>query len=121
MDAEIKSTVDRDVLLVTFSGELNEKNVDSVVKRYFDVALGSGLKKILIDVRPLVGRLALGRTYFLIRKLPAPVPPDVKTALVEQKQFENNADFLETALDNIGIRVRYFLDYDKALEWLRSS
>jgi hypothetical protein len=120
MDVEIKSDVQDDILVVTFSGQVTDGNVHALIKRYFEVALGSGLKRILVDLRPLEGRLSLGNTYFVIRELPAPVPPDVTTALVENKRFRKNGEFLQVALKNVGINLRLFLDYDEAFAWLRS-
>jgi hypothetical protein len=38
--------------------------------RYFEVVLGSGTKKVLVDIRALKGRLSPGETYFLVRDLP---------------------------------------------------
>jgi hypothetical protein len=120
MDFDIKSTAQDDILLVTCGGLLTEGNVHAFIERYFEIALGSGLKKILIDLRPLDGRLSFGSTYFVIRELPAPVPSDTHTAFVERKEFRSNGEFLEAALSNIGIASRSFLDYDEALNWLRS-
>jgi len=121
VDFDITSSIDGDVLVVTFTGQSTEKNAHAMTKRYFKIVLGTGLKKVLVDIRPLKGRLSESNTYFLVRNLPAkPAPSDIKTAIVELQEYQNYAEFLETTSENAGVRLRIFLDYEKALSWLRS-
>lgn len=121
MDFEITSSVDRDVLVITFTGQLTEKNVSAMTTRYFEIVLGAGLKKVLVDIRPLQGRLAPGSTYFIVRNLPVdPVPSEIKTAVIELQENQSHAEFLEATSANAGVYLRCFLDYEDALLWLRS-
>lgn len=121
MDFDITSSSDGDLLVVTFTGRSTEKNAQAMTKRYFEIVLGSGLKKILVDIRLLKGRLSSGETYFLVRNLPVrPIPGGIKTAVLETKERRGYANFLETTSENAGVRFRCFVDREDALSWLRA-
>ena len=120
MDFEITSSLDGDILVVTFAGQSTAENVQAMTARYFDIALGSGLRKILADIRLLNGRLSAGEIYFLVRDLPVkPIPPGIKTALLEAKERRDFANFLETTSANAGVPLKCFFDRGEAVAWLR--
>ena len=121
MDFDITSSLDGDVLIASFSGRSTEKNAQAMTARYFDVVLGSGLKKVLADIRPLKGRLTTTETYFLVRDLPIkPIPAGIKTAVLEKEEKREYAHFLETTSENAGVRFKCFFDRDEAMSWLRA-
>jgi len=121
MDFDITSALDGDVLIVTFTGRSTEKNARAMMKRYFEIVLGSGTKKVLADIRPLQGRLSTGETYFLVRDLPVkPTPAGIRTAVLETKEKREYAAFLETTSDNAGVFLKCFVDREEALAWLRA-
>lgn len=121
MDFDITTSVDNDILFVVFRGKVTELNARAVVERYFEQTRPFAQTKFLVDARELEGRLSLGRTYFLIRDLPERVPPDRKTAFVENVKYRDMAEFLEVALKNVGINLQHFFDFEEALDWLRSQ
>lgn len=111
-----------DILVVSFSGRSTESNAQAMTRRYFELVLASGLKKVLADIRSLQGRLSAAKTYFLVRDLPVnPVPADIKTAIVESAEQREFAQYLETTAANAGVYFRCFLDYKDALAWLGES
>jgi hypothetical protein len=121
MDFDITGSPDGDLLLVTFSGRSTPDNAQAMVKRYFELVLGSGAKKILVDIRSLDGRLTAGETYFLVRDLPVkPIPQGIRTALLESEERHDFANFLETTAANAGVQLRCFFDRDAAVSWLRA-
>ena len=121
-DYDITDSVDGDVLIVAFTGRSTQENAQSMTKRYFEIVLGSGLKKVLADIRLLNGRLSAAQTYFLVRDLPVkPTPADIKTAIVETEERREYADFLETTANNAGVPLKCFVGQEEALLWLRSS
>ena len=108
-----------DILVVTFTGESTGTNAQAMIRRYFEIVLGSGKRKVLADIRLLKGRLSGANTYFLVRNLPVkPVPADIRTAIVESRGNRVYADFLETTAANAGVYIASFLDYQEALGWL---
>jgi hypothetical protein len=122
MDFDITSSLDGDVLIVTFTGRSTNENAHAMTKRYFEIVLGAGAKKVLADIRPLQGRLSAGETYFLVRDLPIkPTPVGIKTAVVETKERCGYGGFLETTSANAGVHLRCFVDREEALSWLRSD
>jgi hypothetical protein len=121
MDFDITGSADGDVLIVTFTGESTENNAQAMTKRYFEIVLRSGSKKVLADIRLLKGRLSAGKTYFLVRDLPVkPTPAGIKTAILEKKESRAYANFLETTSANAGVHLRSFVDREEAISWLRS-
>jgi hypothetical protein len=121
MDYQVTASTVGDVVVVAFSGQVTEKNAPAMTKKYFDLVLESGQKKVLADIRALKGRLSSGSTYFLVRNLPvSPVPEGIKTAVVDLKEDRGFAEFLETTAANAGVHLKHFFDYEEALSWLRS-
>ena len=121
MDFDITSLLDRDVLIVTFTGQSSEKNAHAITKRYFEIVLASGANKVLADIRPLMGRLSLVDTYSLLRNLPVkPTPTGIKTAILDTKEDRGYANFLETTSVNAGVSIRCFVDREAALSWLNT-
>ena len=118
-DFDLKSALQGDVLLITFTGASNDANAVAMTRRYFEIVLEASPSKVLADVRPLRGRLSSARTFFLVRNLPVErVPQGIKTAIVETPGNREFASFLETTAANAGVNLRCFLDYDEALAWL---
>ena len=121
MDFEITNLQEGDILVVTFTGRSTPENGKAMTKRYFDVVLGSGSKKVLVDIRSLNGRLSEGKTYFLVRDLPVkPVPTDIRTAILEAEEWRDYAGFLETTAGNAGVPFKCFFDRAQAVAWLRA-
>jgi hypothetical protein len=120
-DFELKSSEQGEVLVVAFTGASNEANASAMARRYFETLQASGRSKVLVDLRPLRGRLSSASTFFLVRNLPVErVPRGIKTAIVEAPENREFASFLETTAANAGVHFRCFLDYDAALAWLAS-
>jgi hypothetical protein len=119
-DFDITSSSDGDILVVTFTGQSTPSNAHAMTVRYFEIVLGSGLKKVLADIRLLKGRLSLPGTYRLVRDLPVkPIPAGFKTAVLETKELREYARFLETTAANAGVSLRCFSDREEAVSWLR--
>jgi hypothetical protein len=120
-DFDITGAPQGDILIVTFTGRSTDGNSKAMTRRYFELVLASGLKKVLADIRTLQDRLSAARTYFLVRDLPGkPIPTDIKTAVVESAEQRDFAQFLETTAANAGVYFRCFLDYEEALAWLEA-
>lgn len=121
-DFEITGTTEGEVLHLVFSGESTTVNAKAMVTRYFELVQGCGAKKVLADLRVLRGRLALGETYLLMRKLPVePLPRGIRTAILEADEHRTYAEFFETTSANAGIHLKCFFDRDAALDWLRTA
>jgi hypothetical protein len=116
---DIRSSPDGDILVVTFTGESTQDNAAAMTKRYFEIVLASGFKRVLADIRLLKGRLSEGNTFFLLRDLPVKPPPaGIKTAILETEEEREYARFLETTAANAGVYFRCFVDHKDAISWL---
>ena len=121
MDFDIAGSLDGDILVVTFTGQSTASNAQAMTKRYFEVVLGSGTRKVLADIRLLEGRLNEGETYFLVRDLPVkPMPKGIRTAILEAGARRDFAQFLETTAANAGVQFKCFFDRGEAITWLRA-
>jgi hypothetical protein len=121
-DYGLASSVDGDVVVVTFSGKSTEKNAQAMTTRYFKLVRASGMNKALADIRQLQGRLSAGETFLLVHELPLrSLPAGFRTAILESEERRAYARFLEDVLVNAGARVRCVLDRDEALAWLRAE
>lgn len=120
-DFDVTGSLEGDVLVVRFSGRSTADNARAMARRYFDVLLASGKKKVLADLRALKGRLSSGETYFLLRDLPVkPTPRGIRTAILESGDQSKFATFFETTANNAGLGIKCFFDREKALAWLQS-
>ena len=121
-DYGLASSVDGDVVVVTFSGRSTEKNAQAMTTRYFELVRASGMNRALADIRQLQGRLSVGETFLLVQELPLhSLPAGFRTAILESESQRTYARFLEDVLVNAGARVRCVLDRDEALAWLRAA
>lgn len=120
-DFDLASSLEGDILIVTFLGQSTAANARAMTSRYFEIVLDSGKKKVLADIRRLKGRLSVGETYLLVRELPLrSVPVDISTAILETEEQRAFADFLETTANNASMHVKCSVDRDEALAWLRA-
>jgi len=121
-DFDIRGMPQGEVLALDFTGASTSQNADAMTRRYFNIVLASGMKKVLVDIRALKGRLSDGQTFFLLRELPVkPTPPDIQTAIVESQENRAYGDFLETTAVNAGVPLRCFFDRAEALAWLAGA
>ena len=118
-DFDISSAQQEDVLTLAFSGVSTPQNAAAMTRRYFDIVLASGTKKVLADIRTLQGRLSIADTFFLLRDLPVkPAPVGIRTAVVESEKNRAYGIFLETTAANAGVEIKCFFDRAEALAWL---
>jgi len=121
-DFDLAARTEGDILVITFSGRSTARNSRAMVARYFDIALASGKRKVLADIRQLQGRLSAGETFMLVHDLPlGGAVAGLATAILESEAQREYGDFLETVLVNAGARVRCVPDRDEALSWLRAE
>jgi hypothetical protein len=119
---DIQSSLRGNVLVVVFTGESTQANAAAMTRRYFDLVLASGRDRILVDLRALRGRLSKGAIYFLVRDLPVkPVPPSIRTAVLDAAENHEFATFLETTAANAGVNIACFTDAGAAHAWIGAA
>ena len=97
MDFDLTSSRDGDILVVAFTGQSSEKNAHAMTKRYFEIVLGSGMKKVLADIQS--GRFT--RDWMLENK-------------VNQTSFKaTRAKLAEHPIEQVGAKLREMMPWIK--------
>ena len=109
-----------DILIISVSGVLTD--VLDMSRQLLHRVKENKRNKVLLDMRTLEGRPSISETYFLAQKVGPSLDNTVTTAIVEKREHIDFAHFHRLALRNVGYRnLKYFFDYDHALEWLSST
>lgn len=113
----LKIAVEGDVLWVTAAGMRSLQTILAMSKDVFVACLEKGLKKVLIDVVALEGRLDASDAY----EIPAKHFPKMRDrgvithcAIVDLKEYEDSYKFFENVAVNRGFVLRIFSETDEA-------
>jgi hypothetical protein len=111
-----------DVLCVTATGTRSMETVLAISKDILAACAEKGVKKVLIDVRKLEGRLHPMDAY----KITAEHFPKMRdlsvitqNAIVDLEGFEHSYRFFENVAVNRGFNLRIFSGPDQAMAWLK--
>ncbi len=111
-----------DILWVVATGTRNLQTILAISKEILVACVEKKVKKVLIDVRTLEGRLSITNTYHLADKQFLKMRDYSvisHTALVDLKEFEDSYKFLEIVAANRGYMFRIFSESDQAIAWLK--
>lgn len=110
-----------DVLWVTAEGIRSRDTVLAIAEDILAASVEEGVKKVLVDVRKLAGRLSTAAAYDIPdQHFPKMRDRSVITraAIVDLKEFERSYRFFEDVAVNRGFNLRIFPDPDEAMRWL---
>lgn len=122
MSYDLKFEQKDDILWVTATGTRSLQTVLEIARDILASCADSQIKKVLLDVLALKGRLSTLDAYEIpARYLPAMRDRSVIThiAIVDHKQFEESAKFFENVAVNRGFMLRIFSKTGKAVAWLK--
>jgi hypothetical protein len=119
MTYELTSSMDKDVLEITISGEGNKENRGEIAMKVVDLVRRSKPRCVLIDLRSIRGPLSILETFDLVRGYPNGTP-HIRAAVVDREENKRQLDFYETVAVNVGYSTQYFTDMDAARTWLNS-
>ena len=111
-----------DIIWVTVAGTRNLQTILAMSKDILMACVEKKVKKVLVDVRALKGRLSITNTYHLAdEQFPKMRDRSVIThnAIVDLKEFKNSYKFLELVAQNRGYMLRIFSDPEQAMAWLK--
>ena len=111
-----------DILWVTATGTRNLETILAMSKDIQVACVENKVKKVLIDVRGLEGRLNMTNQYRLVaNEFPKMRNRSVIThnAIVDLKEFKDSYKFLELVAHNRGYLLRIFSDPEQAITWLK--
>ena len=112
-----------EVLWVKATGTRSFENVLAISKDIMAACTEHEVKRVLLDVRPLKGRLSTMEAY----EIPDKYFPKIRdrsvverTAIVDWKEANGRAPFFELVAENRGFVLHIFPKIDQALHWLTS-
>lgn len=119
MAIEYEFHTEGDILLVKTSGfDENLQDVMEYGLAIIQAARESGAERVLCDERELEYQLNTFDTYESAEFIASQAPQIAKVAIVCSPDVQADADFWETVAVNRGMRVRMFLDLEKARRWV---
>ena len=117
----IIASVSADILEIVVTGDIAEPDTHKIMmQEIIDVEKSTNVKKQLLDIRKLNGRLGTIELYNFVRNYP-PDRPRMKVALVDNPEHAQTASFHETTALNAGLLCKWFIDIDEARVWLKGN
>jgi hypothetical protein len=119
---DLKIEAEGDVLWVTATGTRSLQTVLAMLQDIFAACVEKDLKKVLIDVLGLEGRLNIADAYKVPDKHFRKIRDrSVVThcAIIDLKEFKESYKFFENVAANRGYLLRIFSDTDEAIAWLK--
>ena len=123
MGYDLKIKVDGDILRVIATGTRSFETVLAISQDVLAICVEKKLKKVLVDVLALEGRLRTIDAYEISGKHFPKMPYRgviAKCAVVDLKEFEKTYRFFENVAVNRGLLFRIFSDTDQAIAWLNN-
>lgn len=122
MSYDLKFEKKDNLLWVTATGDRSLQAVVEMTKDILAACADSQIKKVLLDVCSLKGRLSTLEAYEIPTKhFSVMRDRSVIThiAIVDLKQYEESNKFFENVAVNRGFMLRIFSDSAEALDWLK--
>jgi hypothetical protein len=117
----ILTSVKEGILEIVLTGEIAKPDTHKIMmNEIIDLEKSANVKKQLVDIRRLKGRLGTIEIYNFVRDYP-PNRPRMKVALVDIPEHAETASFHETTACNAGLTFKWFTDIDEAKMWLKSK
>jgi predicted GTPase len=121
MSYNLKFEKKNNILWVTATGARSLQTVLDITKDIIAACADSQIKKVLLNVCALKGRLSNIDAY----EIPARYFPGMRdrstitqVAIVDRKQLEESDKFFENVAVNRGFMLRFFSDTAEAIKWL---
>ena len=124
MSYELKMQARGDTLHVRVTGPRTRQVVLEIAREIFTACAEKKTSKVLTDVRELEGRLPTGDAYDIpAAEFPRLWPSGAvsRVAVVDLEEFASQYRFFENVARNRGFDIRFFGNYDDAIDWLDSG
>jgi hypothetical protein len=117
----ILTSVKEGILEIVLKGEIAKPDTREIMmQEIIDVEKSTNVKKQLLDMRKIKGRLGTVELYNFVRDYP-PDRPRMKIALVDTPEYAQTASFHETTAFNAGLQCKWFTDINEARVWLKGN
>ena len=119
---DFQTKVEGDIVYVEVTGERNLETVLALIKHTVDVCDDHGIKKALVDIRKLEGKLRTSDSFSIptehFEKLGYRSVLQ-QAAVVDLKEKSEAYSFFENVAVNRGYLLKFFNSVEEALEWLQ--
>lgn len=110
------------ILCATVHGELDpitDLAIDRQLRRECE---NRGKELLLIDIRPMVGRLSGIDNHIAAKTFQERMGADIRAvAIVDTEEYMEKSEMFEITALNRGAEVKFFLGYEEAKKWLIDS
>jgi hypothetical protein len=120
MDIEVQG----DCLVAAACGERTGENVSAIAQEILDECLRQGIVKVLLDLRPLTGRLSISESLSVVTHLfpeMSALRKLERVAVIEASERHERSRFFERAAGARGYNIRMFSEQQQAVDWLAQS
>ena len=117
---EISSSVNDGILEIIMTGELPASAYSDIMRDMIDIIQTNNVKKVLVDVSAVKGRLSITDIYSRVRSYP-PSIYKIHSAMVNNNGLGDFERFHETTANNAGQSLKWFTNINAAREWLKSK
>jgi hypothetical protein len=117
---QISSSVNNGILEIILTGELKESNHEEMTNKIGAITKEKEIKKALMDIRELKGRLSTVTSYNRVRNNPSHLYK-INFAILDIPENASFESFFETTGSNAGMYFKWFTDIDAARTWLKSK
>lgn len=116
VDLDYKVIESDDYLLIKFSGQWSDDNVEQFVQTTYDETIKTSHRKVLVDAYDVKGPLSEMARFFAGLTMAKIWGYKIKTAVFLPKNIYTG--FTETVAVNRGTHARGFTNKEAALDWL---
>jgi len=123
MSYELTTEKHKDYLHVTASGTRSFQAVLAIVRDILSACVKEKVNMTLVDLRGLKGHFETLDAY----SIPDQYFPKyqyrnviARCAIIDLKEYENRVKFFENVAVNRGFFLRFFIDSESAVEWLKN-
>jgi hypothetical protein len=122
MSYQLTYKKEKGIIYAKVSGIRNFETVSSIIKDIQQICNKERTSRVLVDVRGLEGHLKTIEAY----EIPSSVFPRLrekhvieKSAIVDLEESRKYFSFLENVAVNRSFNLRFFINTEEAIEWLR--
>jgi|GEM_PF-85758 len=119
-DYKIFSTENNGILEIAATGKLTKSSGNEIVNKFSDIVKEKKIRKVLVDMRALDGRLGITETYAIVRTYRLHMYKSI-FAYVDVPENAEYQNYHEITAASAGIMMKWFTDIDAARAWLKSN
>ncbi len=114
-------SLNEEIIEIIIKGEVTKQQIDRLHTDVISVIKKNKAKAVICDISALKGRFdEFAAAYFRSRSIPREVVI-LPSAVVDSSADTTFSSFYETTALNVGQKLKWFKDIEKARSWLKSQ